>query len=102
MKLFAVILALAGLMLLVLFIVLRLIGMSKKIRYEQDMIFLESCLHNWVVSQRNYHYLCNLFNDIHTNNQDEKRTQEQWEYFLDRYKDYLPMKKEQVTLPAYY
>jgi len=77
-------------LLIVFFFTMFLLGLSKKQRYEQDMIFLESCLHNWIITKRNFDYLMKEFNAVYRNNQDENRTEIAWNLFVEKYKKFFP------------
>ena len=68
--------------------VLVLLGMSKQKRYEQDMIFLESAIRNWIVTYSNYITLKQLFSDIASNDYDPERTRMLWLQFKVKFEKY--------------
>lgn len=94
MNLIYFLLAMAGIILILLFIALKLLGVSKYIHYKQDMIFLEEALNKWEINQRTYILLQALFDDIYRNDKNHQRTMYDWNLFRDKYASYFPEYEE--------
>jgi len=72
----------------VVFILLALLGLSKQKCYEQDMIFLESAVQNWIITHPNYVTLQKLFNDVAYNDCDPERTHRLYTEFKKKFECY--------------
>lgn len=75
-------------MIVVLIGILSAIGLSRMDRYRQDIIFLETVVEHWIISQNNYSTIVRLFADIERNDVDPERTNKAWNRFVTRFQDF--------------
>ena len=73
---------------LFLSLILFLIGASKKNRYFEKIIYLESVVRDWHVSEANYIFIRDAFDEIERNNQDRQRTRELYDQFIIKYQKF--------------
>lgn len=69
----------------VIYVLWKIISKSRIRKYENDIIFLESCVRNFVITPRNQMMLEESFDNIFKNNQDAGRTKEIWDEFTQKY-----------------
>ncbi len=81
-------------MIVIMIAILSAIGMSRVNRYHQDMIFLETVIDHWIISQNNYSTIVRLFADIERNDVDPERTNKAWNRFVTRFQDFHNTPKE--------
>ena len=79
-------------------LILFLIGASKKSMYMEKIIYLESVVRDWHVSEANYDYIRDAFDEIERNNQDRQRTRELYDLFIIKYQKFK--KAEIIKLVA--
>jgi hypothetical protein len=82
-------LVLAGAILASLAVVVLLFSRSKKMRYMDDIIELEICLKNFKVCICAYQSILDIFDRLYRNNQDEVRTEKNWNLFKERYSQFF-------------
>jgi hypothetical protein len=63
---------------------------SKENRYEEDIIFIEMAIHNWIINDNNYRILTRMFEDIWRNNCNKQRTIKAYSRFKRKYKEFYP------------
>lgn len=93
MELIGILLILTGVMTVAVITLIAMIGRSQKQRYYQDMIFLEKCLKNWVITKQNYYTLGEMFDNIYRNDYDRERTHRAWKIFMNKYSSFFPAPK---------
>ena len=71
-----------------LVMILFMIGASKKSRYIEKIIYLESVVRTWHISEANYSYIRDAFTEIERNNQDKPRTRELYDLFIIKYQKF--------------
>jgi hypothetical protein len=69
-------------------LILFLIGASKKSRYMEKIIYLESVVRDWHISEANYIFIRDAFDEIERNNQDRQRTRELYDLFIIKYQKF--------------
>ena len=82
-------LVLAGAILAALAVVMLMFSRTKKMRYMDDIIELETCLKNFDVCKCGYQSLLDIFDRVYRNNQDEVRTQKNWDFFREKYSQFF-------------
>jgi len=73
---------------LFLVMILFMIGASKKNRYFEKIIYLESAVRDWHISEANYIFIRDAFDEIERNNQDKARTRELYDLFIIKYQKF--------------
>lgn len=94
----AIALLIACILFFVLITLLSLIGMSKVQRYREDIIFLETIIDHWIVSENNYKTILKMFDEIHANDMDSDRTRLAWKKFKNRFITFFPEKVTEELL----
>jgi len=87
-------------LILTFFLVMTLfmIGASKKSRYLEKIIYLESAVRTWQLTKGNYIFIRDAFDEIERNNQDKARTRELYDQFVIKYQKFK--KAEIIKLVA--
>ena len=76
------------------------IGLSQIDCYQQDIIFLETIIDHWSITQNNYSTIIRIFADIERNNMDPDRTQRAWNKFVTRFQDFYPYATKEEKEPV--
>ena len=86
----AIALLIACVLFFVLITLLSLIGMSRVQKYRQDIIFLETIIDHWIITENNCKTICKMFDEIHANDMDQDRTKLAWMKFTYRFQKFFP------------